>query len=202
VWHRNAAGGVHGGILDGLTTGHRTPKTARAECRDRGHLPAGARIPGAHLPGGAPQVAQFRHLVLSARPADGVFQLGPARSLTSCRTSNRRRCLWRVGLTSETGRSELIDCLGHPCCRSYTPRSLAVGWIARGRDASGTDIYNETDRILSGDIPPRCACRYPAVGAVLGRVTRRNDHGAGGPTCRWGCLHPALLNRRASLPLD
>jgi formate C-acetyltransferase len=104
------------------------------------------------------QSAHFVTFCLCAGQRMHLFQLGrPDRYLLPF----YRRDLAAGRITPQQA-LELIDCLAL-LLTEYTPRSLAVGWMIGGRDASGTDVCNElTDLFLQSVGHIRLA--YPCVG--------------------------------------
>jgi pyruvate-formate lyase len=104
------------------------------------------------------QAIHFVTFCLCAGQRMHLFQLGrPDRYLLPY----YRRDLAAGHITPEEA-LELIDCLAL-LLSEYTPRSLAVGWMLGGRDASGSDVCNELTALFLRSIG-HIRLAYPCVG--------------------------------------
>ncbi len=87
---------------------------------------------------------------------------------------------------------EWIDCLGL-MLSEYTPRSLAVGWMVGGRDASGADVCNELTVMFLRSIE-HIRLAYPCIGLCWTPNTPREVMELVGSLLAQGLSHPALFN--------
>jgi len=136
----------------------------------------------------AMQVIHFVTFCLCAGQQMLLFQLGrPDRYLLPFYRRDRAS-----GELSEAQAQELIDCLGL-MLSAYTPRSLAVGYMIGGRDASGADICIELTRLMLVSIA-HIRLPYPGIGLCWHRdmPTELLDR-----ACQFlaeGYTHPAIFN--------
>jgi trans-4-hydroxy-L-proline dehydratase len=134
------------------------------------------------------QSAHFVTFCLCAAQSQYLYQLGrPDRYLLPF----YRRDL-AAGRVTPAAALELIDCLGILLCE-YTPRSLAVGWMVGGRDASGADICNELTVLFLQTIA-HVRLSYPGVGLCWTPDTPRPVMELAGTLLARGLSHPALFN--------
>jgi formate C-acetyltransferase len=106
----------------------------------------------------AMQAIHFVTFALCAGQRMRLFQLGrPDRYLLPFYRRDRAE-----GRITPEEALELIDCLGL-LLSEYTPRSLAVGWMLGGRDASGIDVSNELTELFVRSIG-HVRLAYPCVG--------------------------------------
>ena len=106
-----------------------------------------------------------------------------------CHYSDKRLAAGR--LTPDAA-LELIDCLAL-LLTEYTPRSLAVGWMLGGRDASGMDVCNELTELFLESIG-HVRLAYPAVGLCWTPDTPQPIMDLAGRWLAEGLSHPALFN--------
>ena len=134
------------------------------------------------------QAAHFVTFCLCAGQRMLLFQFGrPDRYLLPF----YRRDLAAGRITSDAA-LELIDCLGL-LLSEYTPRSLAVGWMVGGRDASGSDACNELTALFLQSIE-RVRLSYPCVGLCWTPDTPAEIMALAGRLLSQGLSHPALFN--------
>ncbi|MCX6028364.1 MAG: hypothetical protein NT169_03550 [Chloroflexi bacterium] len=134
------------------------------------------------------QAIHFVNFCLCAGQRMLLFQLGrPDRYLLPF----YRRDLTAGRLTPEAA-LELIDCLA-VLLSEYTPRSLAVGWMLGGRDASGSNVCNELTELFLESIG-HVRLSYPAVGLCWTPDTPQAIMDLAGHFLAAGLSHPALFN--------
>lgn len=102
-----------------------------------------------------------------------------------------RRDLAAVQITPDEAQ-EWIDCLGL-MLSEYTPRSLAVGWMVGGRDASGVDVCNELTVMFLRSIE-HTRLAYPCIGLCWTPDTPRDVMELVGSLLAQGLANPALFN--------
>jgi pyruvate-formate lyase len=134
------------------------------------------------------QAAHFVTYSLCAGQRMLLFQLGrPDRYLLPF----YRRDLAAGRITPQEAQ-ELIDCLGL-LLSEYTPRSLAVGWMVGGRDASGADVCNELTEMFLRSIG-HLRLAYPCVGLCWTPDTPRPIMELAASLLAQGLSHPAPFN--------
>jgi pyruvate-formate lyase len=134
------------------------------------------------------QCAHFATFALCAGQRMLLFQLGrPDRYLLPF----YRRDLEAEQISPEQAQ-EWIDCLGL-LLSEYTPRSLAVGWMIGGRDASGADVCNELTTMFLRSIG-HVRLAYPCVGLCWTPDTPDKVMDLAVSLLAEGLSHPALFN--------
>jgi pyruvate-formate lyase len=136
----------------------------------------------------AMQAAHFVTFCLCAGQHMLLFQLGrPDRYLLPF----YRRDLEAGRITPDEAQ-EWIDCLGL-MLSEYTPRSLAVGWMVGGRDASGADVCNELTVMFLRCIE-HIRLAYPCIGLCWTPDIPGEVMDLAMELLAQGLSHPAIFN--------